>query len=96
VLPCDQYRVRPEQLRALVDAWCAAPEQPAAAHYDGTLGVPVIWPAGWFDRLTRARRGQALLDPANCTAFPLSEASVDLDTPADLAALERFCASGAG
>lgn len=96
VMPCDQYRIPASGLRALVDAWRGAPGQPAAARYDDTLGVPVIWPVGWLDQLARARRGQALLTASNCTVVALSEAAWDLDTPDDLADLARFEASTAG
>lgn len=90
VMPCDQYRVRAEQLIALVSLWRSRPDAPAAASYDGTLGVPVVWPAAWFSRLRRAGRGRALLNARMCSALPLPEAAYDLDTPADLAALTRW------
>lgn len=87
VMPCDQYRVTSAALATLVGAWRAEQRRPAAASYEHILGVPVVWPSTWFERLKAAGRGQRLLTPENCTAVPIPEAAYDVDTPADLAVL---------
>lgn len=44
VLLGDTPFITADDLRRLIDAWCAAPEVPAAAAYDGTIGAPCILP----------------------------------------------------
>ena len=90
VLVVDQYRLLGTDISRLVTAWRAASHRPAAASYASTLGVPVVWPANYIERLRVAPRGQALLDPDACTQVPLAAAAYDLDTPDDLRALREF------
>ena len=50
VLLGDTPYITADDLRRLIDAWCAAPEVPAAAAYDGTIGAPCILPrAVWAE-----------------------------------------------
>ena len=94
VMLCDQYRLDAGALTRLTAAWRAHTMRPAAADYDGVLGVPVIWPADWKPRLVRVSRAQGLLSRDTCTAVPMPAAAYDLDTPADLQALRQFEQSG--
>ncbi|MFM7707308.1 MAG: NTP transferase domain-containing protein [Gammaproteobacteria bacterium] len=53
VLLGDTPFITADDLRRLIDAWCAAPETPAAAAYDGTIGAPCILPrAVWQEVMT--------------------------------------------
>ncbi len=96
VTPCDQYRVTAAQLGELVALFCRSPQRPAAAAYAGGLGIPVVWPASWFDALRKAGRGQSLLKAGACSSMPLANAAFDVDTDADLAQMQRFCADAPG
>jgi molybdenum cofactor cytidylyltransferase len=88
VLLCDQPAVDEDDLRRLVDAWSGAPEQPAAAGFSGTVGVPAIFPAAFWDALARlqgdrgARELLAATRPVTVVAMP--HAAFDVDTRADL------------
>lgn len=90
VLLVDQYRLQSVDVIGLIKAWREAPQRPAAAAYADTLGVPVVWPAHYVQRLRAAPRGQTLLEPTACTRVPLAAAAFDLDTPEDLHTLREF------
>lgn len=52
VLLGDTPYITADDLRRLIDAWCASPETPAAAAYDGTIGAPCILPrAVWQEMM---------------------------------------------
>jgi CTP:molybdopterin cytidylyltransferase MocA len=92
VLLVDQPRVDAAALLRLMAAWRRRPGMPAAARYDGREGVPAILPRRHW-RAVRSLRGdqgaRALLRKAAITAVEMSEAALDIDTPADLAAIEK-------
>ena len=53
VLLGDTPYITTDDLRRLIDAWCASPETPAAAAYDDTIGAPCILPrAVWQEVMT--------------------------------------------
>jgi molybdenum cofactor cytidylyltransferase len=93
VLLCDQPAIAEDDLRRLVDAWSRAPLRAAAAHYQGALGVPAIFPAAHWAELMAlegdqgARRLLARLP--DVTAVPMPRAAFDVDVPGDLVALPR-------
>jgi molybdenum cofactor cytidylyltransferase len=68
----------------------------AASVYDQRVGVPAIFPRVCFSELSELRGDQGarkILERNNyrLVRVPMSNASIDLDTPEDLAALtERF------
>lgn len=92
ILLGDQPLVRADQLmemRALL-----VDQQPSivAAQYSGTLGVPAIFHRSLFDELLNLPKAagarRLFSDPSlHIAPFPLAEAALDIDTPADLAAL---------
>ncbi len=89
LLVCDQPLLRPEHLHALL----AAPGSIAAAHYNGRPGVPAVFRREHFPALAAAEGDQgarALLRSLPATAVPMPEAAMDIDTPADLAELQRY------
>jgi molybdenum cofactor cytidylyltransferase len=55
VLPCDQYRIVADDLRALRDAWRLAPERACVSRAGTYVGPPAIVPPGYHDRLLELR-----------------------------------------
>jgi molybdenum cofactor cytidylyltransferase len=88
----DQVSVTPGDLRRLVDAWRENPERVAAARYGDSVGVPAIFPAAMFDQLEKLQGDRGARDllrreARQVTGVPMPTAAVDVDTPADLAAV---------
>jgi molybdenum cofactor cytidylyltransferase len=88
----DQVSVTPGDLRRLVDAWRENPERVAAARYGDSVGVPAIFPAAMFDQLEKLQGDRGARDllrreAGQGTGVPMPTAAVDVDTPADLAAV---------
>jgi molybdenum cofactor cytidylyltransferase len=85
---CDQPRVDSTHLAALLDAWCDEPELIIASQYHLSCGVPVVFPAVYFERLrslTGDKGAKPLLrefEPC-VVKIPLAEAELDIDTPGD-------------
>ncbi len=94
LLLADQPRVTLEHLKALAGRWRVKPESVVATAYSGTIGAPALLPAALFSKLAalsgdhgaRALFGDADLE---LDSVPFEAASIDVDTPDDLAALER-------
>jgi len=88
---CDQPWLSTEHLDAL---WVASlgGMRLAASQYGGLPGVPAVFPDHYFPRLSRLRgdRGAAAILRAapELVTVPWPLGSVDVDVPADLAALE--------
>ncbi len=88
----DQPAVSSHDLARLIHCWRRQRYRPVAAHYNGRNGVPAILPRCVF-RSLQAERGDAgargLLRGRN-DVIPISmpSAAVDIDTPADLDALQ--------
>jgi CTP:molybdopterin cytidylyltransferase MocA len=88
----DQLAVTPGDLRRLVEAWREHPERVAAARHGEAVGVPAIFPAPMFDQLAqlqgdRGARDLLKREAGHVTGVPMPTAAVDVDTPADLAAV---------
>ena len=88
----DQVAVTPGDLRCLLDAWRADPERIAAARHGEVVGVPAIFPAAMFDQLAQLQGDRGARELLRRTAgqvidVPMPTAAVDVDTPADLAAV---------
>ncbi len=92
VLLCDQPRVGPPQVAALVALWQNAPSAPAAARYAGQAGVPAIFPRRLFGRLQALQgdggAGAVLRAAADVTLLDMPAAAFDIDTPQDINRLE--------
>ena len=93
VLVClaDQPRVGAADLDALIARFAAGSEI-AACHYHGASGVPALFAARHFSALSRLegdRGARSLLQQHvdDVALVPCPHASVDVDTPEDLAAL---------
>jgi molybdenum cofactor cytidylyltransferase len=64
LLTCDQVELEATIVRRLIDTFDDAPLRMVACGYAGTVGIPVIFGRGWFDRLSKLsgdRGAKALL-----------------------------------
>jgi molybdenum cofactor cytidylyltransferase len=92
----DQVAITADDLKRLASAWGGEESVIAASVYEQRLGVPAIYPRICFPELAELRgdQGARLVLERNqyrLTRVPMPNAALDLDTPADLAALtERF------
>ncbi len=89
---CDQPALAPRHLTALLAAPSATGRTMAAARYRERLGVPAFFGRDHFQALqalTGEEGARTLLnrDPALVAAVDLPELALDLDTPADYAAV---------
>jgi CTP:molybdopterin cytidylyltransferase MocA len=89
----DQAAVTAEDLKRLAGTWRRQPEYIAAARYGATTGVPAIFPRSTFSELQMLRGDQGartLLrsNPGRLVRVPMDSAALDIDTPADLLALD--------
>lgn len=89
---CDQPTLESRHLVALLGAARASGRTLAAARYRDRLGVPAFFAREHFSSLqslTGEEGARTLLnrDPACVAAVDLPELALDLDTPADVAAL---------
>jgi molybdenum cofactor cytidylyltransferase len=96
ILLGDQVAVSVEDLKRLAGAWKGQDSVIAASAYDQHVGVPAIFPRVCFPELAELRgdRGAQQVLARNSyrlVRVPVPNASIDLDTPEDLASLtERF------
>jgi CTP:molybdopterin cytidylyltransferase MocA len=99
VLPCDQYRIIPEDLRTLYDHWRGAPCIPYASRWGGYAGPPAILPVHYHDYVlglhgdigarsllydSRRPRPDEIANP---------RAAFDLDSPEDMRTAEAWAAA---
>ena len=91
-LAADQIKVGALQLQNLIDAWQAQPDVIVAAAYADEFGIPAIFPRFFYPQLmqlTGDKGGKKVLmensDKRILVAMP--EAQIDVDCPADLAAV---------
>ncbi len=93
IMLVDQPLVTTTDLRSLIDTWLQDPTRAAAAEYAGDVGAPCILPRQSFAQLLELRgdRGaKALLrDMPGLARVPMPNATLDVDTPADLDSLRR-------
>ena len=94
VVLADQPQVTAEHLDALLDAHGQTPEAVVASRYAGIEGVPALFPMRCFRALGQLEGdvgARALLQEeraaSRALAIDFEAAAVDLDTPADYAAL---------
>jgi molybdenum cofactor cytidylyltransferase len=85
----DQAAVTGSDLQRLYGLWRREPHRIAAARYEGTIGVPAIFPRSEFPALCALRgdRGaRSLLHGRSdqIVAIDLANAAIDIDTPEDL------------
>ncbi len=85
----DQAAVTVDDLTRLIAAWRSNPGSIVAARYDGTIGVPAIFPRADLAGLAALRgdRGARHLLRSRSDrviGIELTNASIDIDTPEDL------------
>jgi molybdenum cofactor cytidylyltransferase len=88
----DQPAITTDDLRRLVGTWRRQPQSIVAAYYEGTSGVPAIFPREDFAALSGLRGdagARALLRRGGerVVRVPLQSAAIDIDTPEDLLSL---------
>jgi molybdenum cofactor cytidylyltransferase len=93
MLLADQPRIGARHLQEMLRVFSGSNGLILAARYNGALGVPALFRYSMFPKLRSldpAAGARAILrDPqASVTAFDLPEAAIDIDTPAEFAALE--------
>jgi len=91
VLPCDLYRIVPEDLRALRDAWRLSPSTPCATRVGRWAGPPAILPIQYHGHVLELRGdigARSLL--AHATAIVNPRAIFDLDSADDLRIAEAW------
>ncbi|WP_266182867.1 nucleotidyltransferase family protein [Dyella humicola] len=91
VLLADQPGIRAADLKRLVEAHATAPGRIQAAHFDGHLGPPCLFPRAYFDELASLRGpngARRLLKRYSdrVDRHELPSAAFDIDTPAGHAA----------
>ena len=94
ILLCDQWCIQEQDLRALLTTWQSDPARIVVAEADGHYMPPVIFPASCFRQLQRLEgdRGARSLFETHAdllTPITIENAVIDLDTPAQLAQLEK-------
>jgi molybdenum cofactor cytidylyltransferase len=86
----DQVLVASDEYQRLLDVARTNPERPIAAAYDDTVGVPAVFPARYFERLSALQgdRGAGSLLKSDDQVVPIDmpSAAFDIDTPEQLAA----------
>jgi CTP:molybdopterin cytidylyltransferase MocA len=93
VLLVDQPLLDARALRRLVAAWRRRPHVPAAAEYEGRIGVPAVLPRSLWREAARLRGDEGaralLRTSARLTRVALPEAALDVDSAEDLERLSR-------
>jgi len=90
----DQPAITAEDLRRLVSVWRVQPQYIVAAQYEGTVGVPAVFPRSAFSSLLKLRgdegaRGLLRHQADRVVRVPLPNAAIDIDTPEDLLRLSE-------
>lgn len=93
LMTCDQPRVPPRVLRELAESVITSTRRIAACGYGGSAGVPAAFARKFFPDLIklsgdRGARVLLLRNMDEARVFPCPEAELDVDTEADLGALE--------
>ena len=92
VMLADQPLITADHLHALEDEWGGRPGSIVASAYAGTNGPPALFGSDHFDALSELSgdRGAKAILEANAQAVvtvAFEPASIDIDTPSDLAAV---------
>jgi len=96
VLPCDQYRIVPEDLDALYRRWHAAPSKACVSRAGDYTGPPVILPVEYHDHVRRLRGDMGARSLIYGSQWSSPEevenprAGFDLDSPTDLRIAEDW------
>jgi molybdenum cofactor cytidylyltransferase len=88
ILLCDQPLISTIQLNSLLEKWLKNPQMIVASSYNGTLGVPAIFPFSYFQELKMLRGAVGAKSifyrhPDKLVAVHIAEAALDVDTMSD-------------
>lgn len=91
----DQWRLKIQDLNAMMASWQKQPEKIIAAANESKLGPPVIFPRQFFQQLIVQRSGngaKALLKkyPEQLISVDLAHGFIDLDTPEQLIVMQNY------
>jgi molybdenum cofactor cytidylyltransferase len=95
IVLADQPLVTAEHLSAMIQAWSGDPLHVVASRYAGTVGAPVLLPAGCFAELLNLSGdagARAILDEQRfrVQSLDFAAAALDIDTPEDLEQRSQF------
>ncbi len=94
LMMADQPLITAQHLNSLLSEWQKAPDDIIISKYSDIKGPPVVFPANCFDSLMQLEGDQgarSLLSDNRYSVKGLAfdAAAIDIDTPGDLAKLER-------
>lgn len=94
ILLCDQWRIRTEDLQALVETWYCDPQRIVVAEADGHYMPPAIFPSSCFIQLQglEGKHGARSLFTEHTELLipvPMKNAAFDLDTQTQLDHLKK-------
>ena len=94
LLFADQPLVTAQHLEALVDRWSGKANEIVATAFAGTVGPPVLFPRGAFEALGTLggdKGAKRILENPqfDVRTVPFEDATIDIDTPADLEKLRN-------
>jgi molybdenum cofactor cytidylyltransferase len=95
IVVCDQPHISGQNLESLIATGGLFPEKIIAAGYDGSFGVPVLFPKCYFNELATIddSTGAKVMIQKNfnhTVTIPIPEAALDIDTPYDMKTLDTF------
>jgi len=99
VLPCDQYRIIPDDLRTLYDHWRWTPSIACVSRWGRYAGPPAILPIHYYDDVLRLRGdigARSLLYDIRRPRpdeIPNPRATFDLDSPEEMRIAEAWGSS---
>jgi CTP:molybdopterin cytidylyltransferase MocA len=99
VLPCDQYRIIPDDLRRLSNQWRWTPNIACVSRWGRYAGPPAILPIPYYDHVLRLRGDigarSVLYDRHRACPdeIPNPRATFDLDLPRDMRIAEAWASS---
>jgi CTP:molybdopterin cytidylyltransferase MocA len=102
VLPCDQYRIMPDDLRTLHEHWRWAPSIPCVSRWGRYAGPPAILPIDYYKHVLRLRGdagARSLLHDVRRPRpdeIPNPRAVFDLDSLEEMRVAERWSPSQIG
>jgi molybdenum cofactor cytidylyltransferase len=89
IVLCDQWQIEAQDLQKLAETWQADPTRIVAAEAEGCYMPPVIFPSEHFKQLQdlqghKGARSLFKIFPEQLTSVPMQNATIDLDTKAQL------------
>lgn len=84
----DQPLIEPDQLQVLIAKWRQSCECICAASYQGTVGIPAIFPSEFFPQLVElagdmGAKKVIVENPKEVQLVDIAEAAIDIDRPED-------------